>query len=1154
MDKLKSMKAHQVRSEACKASIEAATPPPPLPTDRVVRRIRIRPRKQYAPRQLRNTTSPVSESDQSTSDHQTPTPPRPRPSRRRTTRSVQAINEEGQQPETPVREQTHLAPTTSCLQPQTYAQALRTSPPTAMTPLTCRDSPPLRASQSLAEVCSSQRARLSPATTCTPPVCPSTAMQAAISPACTPQQSIPGTLIPLPDEDSSSIPSWVTNWKHRFDCAIDGDMLAAMVDDLVALAQDICKISDTTIQPTERSLAHSSIASDAKRIQKLFRANRKKAMSYITSGQPKYCNIEGHILHDHFKEIYAGNSQHRPTAPTVAPLHCDPDTNNPLAGPFTPAEVSARLQRCHNTAPGPDGLRYHHWSRVDPRGTILSSVFNAALRTSYIPPSWQTSNTILLHKKGNENNTSNWRPIALSNTLGKVFSACLANRLLGWCKEHNILSDAQKGFLQHEGCLDHNFLLQSTIQDARRKRRSCHIAWLDIRNAFGSVPHGTIVQCLQWCGLHEESVDIITRLLQNCTTKIRAHNGYTNEIPIRSGVKQGCPLSPLLFNIVIETAVRGIRNLQLGYALEGESIDILAYADDLVLVSSTAEGLQQQLDHISCWANWAGLQFNPAKCATLTVLGKNHDTGDITFHIQGTDIPYLRADESYSYLGIPTGFTTHHTSDIIINNLENDIKQLNNSKLAPWQKIEAVNSILLPRLTFHLLMGSNPKKRLNTLDRLIKNCVKKWLNLPQRASAEVVHLPHDHGRANVTSCNTLSDICQITHGMHLFTSRDPRVSRIATNLLRHVVRKRIRREPTQEDICTYLNGSTEGEFGRDPGDITSTWTRLRTATRRLRKSINIAWDTCDSNIVITSEGNIIPRHATSRALTALAKNALLNRLLRKPDQGKAIKLTAQHPASNHFLRDGRYTSFADWRFIHRARLSVVPLHGLRRFGQLPTKCRNCSHPKETLAHVLNHCAGNLHLATERHNAVLHRLRRAMNDKDLTIYSNQRIPGYNDNCRPDLVAVHEPTKTATIIDVVIPFENGQEAFNHARAAKIEKYASLAHHYRSQGYDTFCDAFVVGSLGAYDPGNTAVLQRLGIKRNYTKLMAKLMISDTIRWSREIYMYHLNHQQPRNQHGRSSSSQHGHSSNQQEVSAHRGQPTSRDYRRQQRRPRQD
>ncbi|XP_023215162.1 uncharacterized protein LOC111617982 [Centruroides sculpturatus] len=1064
LDKLKSLKAHQRRAEACRTCIEANSPPPPPPANRRIMRIPLRPRKaknRAPPHQ--NAAPPGRQSSCSSSS---PSPqPGPAPSRRRRvirpvdTSLLDSPPQADSQAASPMPAPAFVSPWRPNRLPSFNCQSPQHSPSTSALNVASHHSPigdlphssPGAVTSDFAEPTSGNSAcghcigPSTPPTTCRPTPTPasgrprrrhSASSQVSFQtdpplhgsvevnhhlvtdsaadlqlqrgptddqlqfPAGTPSHQISETTFQPPASDSSTTPSWVLNWKNRFEAAIDGDMLESMVNDLVALAQDICSISDTTIQPAAQPSSQSPATTDARNIQRLYRRNKKKAIGLITNGQPNYCRISRQVLQSHFTRLYDYNPHHHPSAPPVdAPEPCL-ESNNPLAAPFTPAEVASRLRRCHNTAPGPDGLRYHHWMRVDPNGTILSSVFNAALRTSSTPPCWQNSNTVLIHKKGSTSNIGNWRPIALSNTLGKVFSACLANRLLNWCNVNSILSNAQKGFLQHEGCLDHSFLLQSIIQDARRKRRSCHIAWLDISNAFGSVPHETIVQCLQWCGLHDESIDIVNNLLRDCTTKIRAHDGYTNEIPIKSGVKQGCPLSPLLFNIVIETAIRRVHNLQLGYSLEGEEIGILAYADDLVLVSPSPEGLQKQLDNISHWADWAGLCFKPSKCATLSVLGSQHSTGDDTFTLCDAPIPLLRSNESYSYLGVPTGFSTHHTSEDIITNLERDLQLLDDSNLAPWQKLNAVNTMFLPRLTYHLLLGSNPKKRLHALDRRIKTYAKRWLNLPQRASAEVVHLPYDHGGANITPCSTLSDICQITHGVHLFTSRDSRVSSIAINSLRSVVRKRIRRTPSLDDLCTYLNGSMEGEFGMDPADITSTWTRLRMATRRLRKTMDIAWIIFNDSITISAAGNPIPRHTTSKALTSMAKNHLLNRLLRKPDQGKAIKLTAQHPASNHFLRDGLYTSFADWRFIHRARLSVVPLNGLRRFGQLSPRCRRCGYQQETLAHVLNHCGRNLHLATERHNAVLNRLRRAINDRDITVRCNQQVPGYDDNCRPD----------------------------------------------------------------------------------------------------------------------------------------------------------
>jgi hypothetical protein len=92
---------------------------------------------------------------------------------------------------------------------------------------------------------------------------------------------------------------------------------------------------------------------------------------------------------------------------------------------------------------------------------------------------------------------------------------------------------------------------------------------------------------------------------------------------------------------------------------------------------------------------------------------------------------------------------------------------------------------------------------------------------------------------------------------------------------------------------------------------------------------------------------------------------------------------------------------------------------------------------------------------------------------------------------------------TIIDVAVVFENEYEAFQLARAGKIQKYQLLADELRSQGWDVYLNAFIVGALGGWDPDNDTVIRQLRISKTYAKLMKKLIVSDTIRWSRDIYV---------------------------------------------------
>ncbi|XP_026477737.1 uncharacterized protein LOC113383702 [Ctenocephalides felis] len=116
-------------------------------------------------------------------------------------------------------------------------------------------------------------------------------------------------------------------------------------------------------------------------------------------------------------------------------------------------------------------------------------------------------------------------PITLSNIIGKLYASVLADSLGKWCRENNRISSAQKGFMPFEGCSKHNQTLQSSIQNARRRRKEIVVAWLYLKNAFGSIPHKTIFNAMRWAGLYSESIILIERFYSGCTTKIRTHQG-----------------------------------------------------------------------------------------------------------------------------------------------------------------------------------------------------------------------------------------------------------------------------------------------------------------------------------------------------------------------------------------------------------------------------------------------------------------------------------------------------------------------------------------------------------------------------------------------------------------------------------------------------
>ncbi|GFY43446.1 reverse transcriptase domain-containing protein, partial [Trichonephila inaurata madagascariensis] len=242
-----------------------------------------------------------------------------------------------------------------------------------------------------------------------------------------------------------------------------------------------------------------------------------------------------------------------------------------------------------------------------------------------------------------------------------------------------------------------------------------------------------------------------------------------------------------------------------------------------------------------------------------------------------------------------------------------------------------------------------------------------------------------------------------------------------------------------------------------------------------------------------------------RVLRDELETSYISSLASLPDQGKTIGAVSLHPASNHFIQAGHYTRFCDWNFIHRARLGVLQLNSTKRFGRGNPRCRKCGYARETIPHVLNHCKIHSTAWKGRHDAIQNRVKKAIPSHLGTVTINKKFPGVSPTLIPDLVLRRRDGETV-VVDFTVAFEDRYESLAAARQAKILKYQPILESLRAAGEPAYLDAIVVGSLGSWDPANDTVLLRLGISRKYANLMRKLICSDTIRWSRDIYIEHL------------------------------------------------
>ena len=142
----------------------------------------------------------------------------------------------------------------------------------------------------------------------------------------------------------------------------------------------------------------------------------------------------------------------------------------------------------------------------------------------------------------------NWRLISLQLTVCKLYSALIARQIASWAISSSTLSPAQKGFLAYDGCTEHNFLLRSMITNSRRRKRNLLLTWLDLIEAFSSVSHNLLVFMMVRLGLAGSVLQTVRDIYSHASVSIRTgRESYTSSIPQERGVKQGCPLSTILF-------------------------------------------------------------------------------------------------------------------------------------------------------------------------------------------------------------------------------------------------------------------------------------------------------------------------------------------------------------------------------------------------------------------------------------------------------------------------------------------------------------------------------------------------------------------------------------------------------------------------------
>ena len=181
---------------------------------------------------------------------------------------------------------------------------------------------------------------------------------------------------------------------------------------------------------------------------------------------------------------------------------------------------------------------------------LIIKLFNRILQSNCIIPDWLISLIVSIHKKGSKTDPTNYRGISLLSCLGKPFLTILHNRLWKFVNEKNILPTSQLGFVKGSRTSDPHVILNNLIDEyCQKNKKYIYSCFVDFEKAFDTIPRDLLFKKLFNMGINGNFFNILKHLYNDDTASLKMQNKISKPFRTNQGVRQGCVLSPLLFNL-----------------------------------------------------------------------------------------------------------------------------------------------------------------------------------------------------------------------------------------------------------------------------------------------------------------------------------------------------------------------------------------------------------------------------------------------------------------------------------------------------------------------------------------------------------------------------------------------------------------------------
>ena len=415
-----------------------------------------------------------------------------------------------------------------------------------------------------------------------------------------------------------------------------------------------------------------------------------------TEGKKMASKLSLQTFLDHFRKLNEPNSGKEPNPDSSSQDETEANTEV-LNVDFTLEEIKFIISKLRNgKSPGLDFLR-NEFLRIAPDELVefIRKFFNFILNSGLIPDVWCKGLIMPLYKnKGDKCDPDNYRGITLLSCLGKLFTACISDRISKFMDVNYKLGPEQAGFREAFSTTDHIFTLYSIIEFYTNRKGRVYCAFVDYSKAFDLIERSSLWMKLLNNNINGKILNVIKSLYVNAKSCVKLNGKISEYFSCCKGVRQGENLSPVLFAIYLNDFHSFLNDRCLGLrdlcSVVDEELDIylklyvLLYADDTIILAESASDLQTALSSLNEYCTQWDLKVNISK-TNVVIFSRGKVTKYPTFKI-GENVVEVKPE--YVYLGV-----TFNYNGSFKNAIE---KQITQARKAMYSLLQKAKILRLP--------------------------------------------------------------------------------------------------------------------------------------------------------------------------------------------------------------------------------------------------------------------------------------------------------------------------------------------------------------------------------------------------------------------------------------------------------------------------